>query len=66
MKHIVKFYFIIPRFGAFHFEAGIPLYRKRLYSLNKWHKETIVEFPLGEFIYTPWSSLRREKQNVLE
>jgi len=61
MKKVIRFYLNIPFFGQCYFEAGIPLYKKRLYSLNKWHNEIVAEFPLGEIIFTPRKLLTPEK-----
>jgi len=57
MKKIIKFYIRLPFLGAIYFEAGCPLYKKHLYSLNRWNKEIIIEFPLGELILTPRKSI---------
>lgn len=53
MKKVIRFYLPLPFLGVVYVEAGFPLYKKHLYSLNKWHNEIVVEFPLGEMIFTP-------------
>ena len=58
MNQIIRFYLKVPCFGAFYVEAGFPLYKKRLYSLNKWHNEIVAEFPFGEVIFTPSASAK--------
>ena len=61
MNRLIRFYLKIPFLGALYVEAGLPLYRKHLYSINKWNKEIIVDFPLGEIILTPWQNVRSKK-----
>lgn len=62
MKQIYRFYLNIPCFGGLYLEAGFPLYKKHLYSINKWHNEIVVEFPLGELIFTPRKILASEEE----
>lgn len=64
MKPVLKFYISLPYIGAIHCHAGPSLYKKHLYSINKWNKETIIELPLAEFIFTPWQIVRAEKQPI--
>lgn len=57
----MQLYWRIGSFVSVHIEVATVLGKKPLLSLNKYHKEVIVDAPFTRVIISPMSSLQREK-----